>query len=201
MTDLGGNGSGTPAHGRPGRGHWSAHRSTDMQRRVGAFALVRSGLSILGSARWRLALLGTLSLVAGSVETAALYVVARMAAALASSEVEITLDIGLLHSDSVSLNQLAIVGGALIAVLLSLAFPVARSSARLSQIALLRARSHFTNVYVRSRWADRSRDSEGHFQLFAGVYARRAERLVLQTNTIVIDASRLFILGDRKSVV
>lgn len=172
-----------------------------VSRRVGARALLADGLELLGDRRRRLVALAALSVASGLVEAAALYLVARMATALAASGDEVELAVGPLPDTTVSAGTAALLAGGLVLLLVGLAVPIARSSARLSEFALVRSRTRFAAAYLRSKWAERSRDSEGHFQLVSGDYTLRSERLVLQVATIVVASCNLMVIGVASLVV
>lgn len=124
-----------------------------------------------------------------------MYLIARLGTGVASGSSEIEAGVGPIETFEITTGQAAALAGALIALLLLLAIPISRSSAELSRRALIRARQQYIRRYLRSSWAHRSGDREGHFQTLAGEYTLRCERLVQQLTTVTVASTNLVVIA------
>lgn len=161
---------------------------------VGAIGVVRDALRAIGPSRGLLTLLMALSLLAGVLETAAVYLVGRLSLAVSAGDT--TADVSFGPFDIVeSLGILAVAGGVAVAALMLVAYPTALVGAKLSVRTINRARDRLIGAYLRTSWERRSQDREGHLQELIGQYTTRTERVVNQMTTIVVVSFSLLVLG------
>ena len=171
-------------------------------RSVGAIPILSAGSRALGP-RYRrsVVVLCGLALVGALLETAVLYLIARVATGFTNGRESIDLEIGLFAVRGVSLRSALAVGAVLLAVVIALAFPLSRLSASLSARALTRTRRLLVEGHLASTWTHRSTEAEGHLQTLIGEYAQRVERVVQQMSTIVVAALGTLILAAGAFIV
>jgi ABC-type multidrug transport system fused ATPase/permease subunit len=118
---------------------------------------------LLGGRRGRAGLLMASSTAMGLAEAGVLAVVARTATALASGSQSVDASVGPVHVQA-SLAHLLLVGAALAVLRLILTVPTAALGAQITadvQETMLR---HLFDAFVRSSWAAKASDREGHLQ-------------------------------------
>ncbi len=118
------------------------------------------------------------------IETAALYLIGRMAVGLAQGATELQLDVGPI-ADSLTLKTVVVAAALLVLGLAISSVPLGWSAARLSDQTLVRLYSRFSHAYLTSEWSARTDTREGYLQTMLGDYANRAERLVQQISLII----------------
>jgi ATP-binding cassette subfamily B protein len=118
----------------------------------------------LGTSTKRVVLLGVTAVISGFVEAALLVVVVRIAVALTGGQEEITTDLKVFGSFSLTIGQ--IFGVACALLLVRLAFNLLNSlmTTRLSIEALTAARSNTFRDFVRASWTVQSIERAGHLQ-------------------------------------
>lgn len=162
--------------------------------RGGMAEVLRTAGRVLGPERGRLVVLCIGALISAVLETLMLYLVARLTTSLVGGRTRIQVAVGGFHPAPMRTSAvIGLAAGALV-VLILLSIPLARLAANLSELTLNRARMRLVAAYLRSPWAVRADEREGHLQNLLGEYATRAERLIQQIATIVLAASSLVIL-------
>jgi ABC-type multidrug transport system fused ATPase/permease subunit len=167
----------------------------DSSRSIGALRLWTDGFRALGPDRLRLVLTGGLALVSGILETALLYLIARLALVLTSDPGKVVVGgIGPLPERQVTTGWIVVVACVLLVILVALAVPLMHSIASLSTRSLVRTRSRLVHAYLRSSWSYRSSEREGHFAQMVGEYAQRTEQLVTQLGIVIVAACQILML-------
>jgi ATP-binding cassette subfamily B protein len=164
------------------------------RRAAGVAGVIRDGLVAVGPARGQLWVFCVVAVVAAVVETALLYVVARLATSISATSSTVAMDVGPLSLDA-TVGQAVIAGAVLLVAVVVLSFPLSRLSARISARTLTRSRQRIVVSYLSSSWSYRSKEPEGHLQTLLGEYSQRSERVVQQMSTIVVSLTGLAILG------
>jgi ATP-binding cassette subfamily B protein len=134
------------------------------------------------------------AVIAALLESALLYLIARLATSLSTGVGDVDLSVGPLSFGSRSSNEVLVLATVLLAVVFSLSWPMARLSAVLSEHALTDVRTRLLSAYLSSLSAHRSAEAEGHLQTLIGENAQRAERVVQQLSMIVVAATGTFIM-------
>jgi ATP-binding cassette subfamily B protein len=169
--------------------------------RVGIVELLRVGMRTIGPHRPLLLLLSAFALLAALVETAALYLIGRMAVGLAEGATSIEIDVGPIATHSLSLETVVVTAGLLVLALAVSAVPLGWSAARLSETTIVHLRSRFTRAYLTAEWSARTDAREGYLQTMLGEYAQRAERLVQQISSIIAAMCGIAILSAAALVI
>lgn len=131
--------------------------------------------------------LGAIALICGTIDSAGLYIIARLATSLTASSDAVAVSIGPLHDATLTVTQALVLSAVLIVVVSLLAFPTAWLSAKLSEKALMRTRHRLIDAYLRSSWSFRSSYAEGHLQHLIADFTPRYERLVLQLTVMMVN--------------
>lgn len=171
------------------------HMNTMAKERQSLGALFAHARTLLGPHFPRLFLLGGFAAAVGILEVLLLYLLANIGVSLVSREEGTLLALGPLELGEIALKDQLLFAVLVLAFLLSLSLPLARTAARTSEIAIARTRRRLADAYLNSNWADRSSDSEGHFQAMLTEYSFRAERLILQISTLVVALCALTLLA------
>jgi ATP-binding cassette, subfamily B, bacterial len=150
---------------------------------------------LLGPHIKRLYLLGIMAAIVAVLEVVLLYLLAQIAVVLVGGTSRVSIPIGALSEQSLSLNVLLTAVSVVLATLIGLSIPLSRSAARTSEITIARTRALLIEAYLNAPWAVRSTDPEGHIQTLVGEYASRAERLIMQVSTLIVSTSTLALLG------
>jgi ABC-type multidrug transport system fused ATPase/permease subunit len=155
----------------------------------------RDGFRALGPDRTRLVLTGVLALASGILETALLYLIARLALVLTSDPGDVTVGgIGPIPERQVTTGWIVSLACILLVVLVAMAVPLMRSIASLSTRSLVRTRSRLVHAYLRSSWSYRSSEREGHFAQMVGEYSQRTEQLVTQLGIVIVAGCQILML-------
>jgi ATP-binding cassette, subfamily B, bacterial len=139
---------------------------------------------LFGLSWWRASLLAALSIVAGISEAAVLAIVAQVAAALATSENAVDLQLGV-GSTRVSIETLLIAGGVIAAARLVLLLPAASVGARLASNAEATMRERLFGAFLRASWSAKANDREGRLQELMTNQVTQATQGVTQTTWVV----------------
>jgi ABC-type multidrug transport system fused ATPase/permease subunit len=145
--------------------------------------------------------LSAFALLAALIETAALYLIGRMAVGLAEGANEITVNVGPIAPPSLSIEAVVIAAGVLVLALAISAVPLGWSAARVSESTIVHLRSRFTRAYLTAEWSARTDAREGYLQTMLGEYAQRAERLVQQISSIIAAICGIAILSAAALVI
>ncbi|HEY0519409.1 MAG TPA: ABC transporter transmembrane domain-containing protein, partial [Ilumatobacteraceae bacterium] len=148
-----------------------------------AVVVIRS----LGADRRMVWILGAIALVGGFVDSAGLYIIARLATSLTAGSDGVALSIGPLRHVTISVTEALLISAGLVFVVTMLALPTAWLSAKLSEKALVKSQGRLIDAYLRSSWSFRSTHSEGHLQHLIGDFTPRIERLVLQLTVMMVN--------------
>jgi ATP-binding cassette, subfamily B, bacterial len=154
----------------------------DIPARAGhqAFGRLWAGLRpYLRSNGRRMALFTSTTLIGGLGEAFLLYLVVRVATAMAAGQDAVTIEIGPLAVDQVSIGQLFLTALVLVAVLVLLATIAATVAARMSMAALVRARRQTFDAFISSSWALQSREREGHLQELLTTHVKKLSQAVI----------------------
>lgn len=163
--------------------------------RGGVIRLWRDGFVALGPDRWRLVATAGLALVAGVLETALLYLIARLALVLTSDPGDVVVGgIGPVPERQVSSGWIVSVAATLLVCLIVLSLPLMRSIASLSTRSLVRTRSRLLHAYLRASWSYRSSEREGHFAQLMGEYSQRTEQLITQLGIVLVALCQIVML-------
>ncbi len=168
--------------------------------RVSVVELLSIGLRTVGPHRVSLLWLSGFALLSALIETAALYLIGRMAVGLAQGVTNIDIDIGGV-AHSLSLETVVVAAALLVLGLAVSAVPLGWSAARLSDRTLVRLYSRFTHAYLTSEWSARTDTREGYLQTMLGDYAHRAERLVQQISLIIAAMCGIAVLSIAALVI
>lgn len=161
----------------------------------GLVRLLRDGFAALGTDKGRLIATAVLALVAGVLETALLYLIARLALVLTSDPGEVLVGgIGPIPERQVSTGWIVTVASALLLCLVVLSIPLMRSVASLSARSLVRVRSQLLHAYLRASWACRASEREGHFAQLMGEYSQRTEQLILHLGIVFVASCQILML-------
>lgn len=172
-----------------------SQQSSQRQRSVGIVGIIQNSLDALGPEKRRpLVVLSVLAILVAFIETALLYLIARLATSFTSGGGGIDIEVGPYGYADVTTGEVLTISGILLVVLFMLALPISYLSAVLSRDTLERARERIIIGHLGSSWSFSSKDGEGRFQNLVGEYAYRAERVVQQMATIVVAFSGMTIL-------
>jgi ATP-binding cassette, subfamily B, bacterial len=173
---------------------------SDSSGSVGALRLWTDGFRALGPDRIRLVGTGVLALASGILETALLYLIARLALVLTSDPGKVVVGgIGPIPEGQVTTGWIVGVACVLLVVLVALAVPLMHSMASLSTRSLVRTRSRLVHAYLGSSWSYRSSEREGHFAQMIGEYSQRTEQLVTQLGIVIVAACQILMLMTARS--
>jgi ABC-type multidrug transport system fused ATPase/permease subunit len=169
--------------------------SPEPSRQSGALRLWQDGFRALGPDRTRLLRTAGLALIAGILETALLYLIARLALMLTSDPGEVLVGgMGPVPERQVSTGWIVTMAAGLLVVLVALAVPLMHSIASLSTRSLVRTRSRLLHAYLRSSWSYRASEREGHFAQMMGEYSQRTEQLVTQLGIVLVALCQILML-------
>ncbi|NCY16348.1 MAG: ABC transporter ATP-binding protein [Actinobacteria bacterium] len=143
----------------------------------------------------------SLALVAAVLETAMLFLIARLASSFTNGNQTIELSVGSFGQWEVSIRQIVLIAGGLLFLELLLVVPLSVMTARLSSNALTRARDRVITAHMRAAWSHRSREVEDHLHRLMGDDANHVERLVQQWSTIVVSLSGIVMLAVAAVVI
>ena len=152
-------------------------RGTAKNRLGNAMPLVRDSLTAVGGNRRLLAALCFVAFVAGLVESAALYIIARLTLTLATGDRRIDIKMGPLAASHVHVRVLTVIAAVGLIGYLVINYPVARLSARLSRRILVATQQRTVRSYLLAPWQEQAAFSEGRLQELVGEYCQRTERL------------------------
>ncbi len=155
--------------------------------------LIRDAVHLVGPRRGLFYTLCGVSIVNALLETAVVYLIARVALAASSGSTTSRVDLFGLDGE-VQLHELILAAGACVVVLCLLAYPTARLVATISSTTLTRARTRLITAYLGSSWSIRSRQREGHLQEVVGHSTTRAETLISTVCSIVVSGFSLLAL-------
>lgn len=169
--------------------------SVGTRRRSGFLHVVRAGLVAIGPNRALLGAVSALALLVGVLETAVVYLVARLGLSIQDTQKEIELGGGPLPSVVLSLGEGVAVTAIVLVTTVALSYPFARLAAELSRRTLIRQRGELIHAYLTAGWDYRSRSREGYLQDLMGDYANRSEKVVDVISTIVAATSGMLAIG------
>ena len=169
------------------------HPEMSVRRKRGASVASATPLVYrsLGDDRRLVWVLGAIALIGGTIDSAGLYIIARLATSLTAATDDVSISLGPIHDATLSVTQALMVSAALIVVVSVLALPTAWLSAKLSEKALIRTRGRLIDAYLHSTWSFRSNHSEGHLQHLIADFTPRYERFVLQLTVIMVNVAGL----------
>ncbi len=166
------------------------------QRTVGVVGIARNAMRVNGPTRRpTVVLLCVTAVIAAVLESALLFMLARVATSFSAGETDIPMNVGPFLDGTVTIGVVLSGSAVLLVGLLLLSIPLSQLSATLSEHALVRVRTRVVAAYLESAPAHRSMESEGHLQTLIGEHAQRAERVVQQMSTIVVSATGTLVLG------
>ncbi len=178
---------------------WSPEHGTG--RRVSVVGLLKTGLRTVGPHRGSLLWLSAFALLSALVETAALYLIGRMAVGLAEGASSIEIAVGPVAPHHYSLESVILATAAFVIALAVSAIPLGWSAGRVSSRTSLRLYSRFTHAYLNAEWSARTDVREGYLQRMLGDYAQRAERLVQQVSLIIAAICGIVVLATAALVI
>jgi ABC-type multidrug transport system fused ATPase/permease subunit len=138
--------------------------------------------------RWLVVGVALLSLVSGFAEAALLYVLLRSATALAAEEKTIPVDFGPIELPAVEIDDMVLLGVAILAGLAALAVARAAATATLTNASLNEGRKQLFRAFVRTTFAMQSSLPEGHMQAVLGGHVQRIGTSMLNVATAVTAA-------------
>jgi ABC-type multidrug transport system fused ATPase/permease subunit len=153
---------------------------------VGMIRVLRDTVSAVGTRRGALYALIALSVVSGFVESALLFLVARLALGSADGVDEVDIAFGPIPETLVPLSTALAVAAAFLIATLAVGYPVAKLTGLLSRRTLIRLRTELLRRYLQSPWHQRAADPEGHLQELMSEYCQRSERVVSFGTTIIV---------------
>jgi ABC-type multidrug transport system fused ATPase/permease subunit len=162
---------------------------------LGLGRILREALRALGPHRKALWLLSALAFVQGTLETAVLYLVARLALALTDGVDTVDISLGPVHVEAVEPSTVLVVAALLLVALLALTWPLARLTGRISAEALVRARDRVIHAWFHAAFGHRTDQAEGTLQMMLGEHAQRTERLIQNVAVIIVAATSLMVLA------
>ncbi len=145
--------------------------------------------------------LSIFAMVSALIETAALYLIGRMAVGLAEGATSIEINLGPLAPHHISLESVVIAASVFVVALALSSIPLGWSAARVSDRTLVRLYSRFSNAYLNAEWSARADTREGYLQAMFGEYAQRAERLVQQISLIIAALCGIVVLSVAALVI
>jgi ABC-type multidrug transport system fused ATPase/permease subunit len=145
--------------------------------------------------------LSAFALVSALVETAALYLIGRMAVGLAEGASSIEIAVGPFTPHHYSLESVIVAAAAFVVALAVSAIPLGWSAGRVSGRTSLRLYERFTHAYLNAEWSARTDVREGYLQRMLGDYAQRAERLVQQVSLIIAAICGIVVLATAALVI
>jgi ABC-type multidrug transport system fused ATPase/permease subunit len=169
--------------------------------RVSILELLRVGLRTVGPHRVSVLWLSVFAMVSALIETAALYLIGRMAVGLAEGAQSIEINVGPLAPHRISLESVVAAAALFVVALALSSVPLGWSAARVSDRTLVRLYSRFTNAYLHAEWSARADTREGYLQAMLGEYAQRAERLVQQISLIIAAMCGIAVLSVAALVI
>lgn len=126
------------------------------------------------------------SIVTAILETALLFMIARLASGFVGGRHKIPISVGPISRWYLSVGQIALVCAGLLLAELILVIPLSYMTGGLSSRALSRARSRVISTLLATSWSRRSEEVEDHFQRLMGDDSLQAERIVQQWSTIAV---------------
>lgn len=145
----------------------------------------------------------SLAMLAAILETAMLFLIARLAASFAGGApgewIELSLS-GLVQW-KVSLRQIVLISAGLLVAEMLLIIPLSSLTARLSSDALTRARDRVLTAHLSAAWSHRSKEVEDHFQRLMGDDSNHVEMIVQQWSTIVVALTGILMLAAAALVI
>lgn len=169
-------------------------RPSRVDRSVGVVRVLRDAVRAIGPDRKRPVLLCVLSVVAGVLESVMLYLVARLALGTGTGAGEVTIDVGPIQTEPLSISTIGAITGVVLVAWIVVGFPMARTSASLSRRTLVRLRRNLVSAYLSAPWSEISKDREGRFQQLASDYCYRCERLVQLGSMIVVFGLNIIVI-------
>jgi len=145
----------------------------------------------LGRDRRIVWVLGALALIGGTLDSANLYIIARLATTLTAASDQVTISIRPFHHTTITVTQALIWSVALLVIVSLLGVRTAWLSAKLSETALTSTRRRLIDAYLHSSWSSRSRHAEGYLQHLVADFTPRYERLMLQLTVILVSVAGL----------
>lgn len=133
----------------------------------------------LVSNRRRMVLFTIASTLGGLVEAGLLYLVVRLATALAAGEEVVSTSLGPMPEAELAVVEVFAVAFALVVVLVALAVAQATLAARMSEVALTNARSRTFDAFMRADWDLQARERAGHLQELLTTHVKRVAQGVL----------------------
>jgi ATP-binding cassette, subfamily B, bacterial len=167
------------ARGSPSeRAEKLAEVDPDHRRQLSAREVLRTHLRAIGPDRPRLFLTSGLATVVGILEAIMLFVLARVAMAVATDEPSIEFAPG--SFDPITLSRAEALGVLLVVLVLLMAtvVPLSWTQAKLSSRVAERLRTDLLRAYLRADWSYRSTLREGYLAQLAGEFAQRAEHAI-----------------------
>ena len=157
---------------------------------------VLRGTKIAVSAyRRRFTFVSFLSVIAGLLDTALLYLVARTAVLMTSGEEHMNAGLGPFGHHRLDFEQLVAAAVVVLVAVILVNIPLSTSSATMSRLTLLRARGRLIDAYLHASWSFRSTQPEGHLQDIMMSYCHMNEAVIFMLTTVVVCVSGLVILA------
>jgi ABC-type multidrug transport system fused ATPase/permease subunit len=166
---------GAPAAGRAAK---LAEVDPEHRRQLSARAVLRTHLRVIGPDRPKLYLAAALATIVGVLEAAMLFLLARVAMAVATDEAIVELAPGSLGPVELTRSEVLVVLLVVLIALMVVVTPLAWTQAQLSSSVAKRLRMDLLRSYLRADWAYRSSLREGRLAQLAGEFAQRAEHAV-----------------------
>jgi len=135
--------------------------------------------------------LGTLALIGGTLDSASLYLIARLATSLTAASDEVEISVRPFPHTTLSVTEALLLSAALLVIVSLLGVRTAWLSAKLSETALTGTRQRLMDAYLHSSWSSRSRNAEGYLQHLVADFTPRYERLMLQLTVIMVNVAGL----------
>lgn len=133
----------------------------------------------LVSNRRRMVVFTVASTLGGLVESALLYLVVRLATALAAGDESVSTSFGPIPEADLAISEVFVVAFAMVAVLVALSVVQASLAARMSEVALTNARSRTFDAFMAAEWDVQARERAGHLQELLTTHVKRVAQGVL----------------------
>jgi ABC-type multidrug transport system fused ATPase/permease subunit len=173
----------------------SRQREGQERKVIGLRQVVAEALRVLGPDSRKLWVLSGMAFVQSTLETMLLYLVARLALALTVNATFVQVSVGPLGSHRMQRGEVLATCVVLLIALFILSVPLARYTAHLSVLALIRARTRLAEAWFRSAYSFRVDQREGHLMAILGDYTQRVERLVQQVAAAAVAATSLLVMA------
>jgi ABC-type multidrug transport system fused ATPase/permease subunit len=164
----------------------SGSRRFGAKNSVGMIRVLRDTFAAVGPNKGSLWLLIFFSVISGVVESALLFLVARLALGTTSGSETVDVSFGPIPETDLSINTTLVIATAVLIASLAFSYPVAKLAGRLSRRTLIRLRKQLARRYLESPWAERSADPEGHLQELMSEFCQRNERVVAAGTQIIV---------------